>query len=287
MRTVAALVVLLGASPGYAAQPGKNKEAEETFAALEKRLPKVISKFVSDSEWFSFVEAAGIGGAVGARAEAVVKLMRMTGPTEGKVTVVIYLRGEDEKKRVEAAVFSIYLRYFNGSWTSNRLDGSWPSALGVADKDVAETARKYSERYLRGAHLLMKAIDLEPETRRGEREEAEREAARQGELKQRAAKAAKAAAALKAAAEEARKERELWEKSPEGKAELKRQAEEARKAALKQHEQDAAKELRFAQFIFKNGTRERAAARLQQLIRDHPDTPSAVTARKLLKEWGY
>jgi hypothetical protein len=109
-------------------------------------------------------------------------------------------------------------------------------------------------------------------------------------------------------AEEARLKREAWEKSPEGQAHRKREAEEAKKAAKKKvdderiaveenarkaarekaeaDENQAEKLLKLAQGVYKNGNAQRARERLQELIRDYPETVAAAVAKGLLESWG-
>jgi len=60
------------------------------------------------------------------------------------------------------------LRYFDGAWTTTRLDGSWPTALflqGVFEAKKEEAGQFHNflltldKKYERGAHLIMIAID--------------------------------------------------------------------------------------------------------------------------------
>jgi hypothetical protein len=271
LATLTTLAALLGSSPGHTAEPAKAKEAEEKFADLKKRLPEVVTKLVKESEWFAFADAAGVLVLpVVGQPQAEVMLMRRIGPTEAKITILIHFRGDDPKKTVEAALFSIYLRYFEGSWTSTRLEGSWPSAH-LADKDSIELARRYQERYIRGAHLLMQAIDLEAENRRQEQDKAKLAAAlKKLEVAQ---DAADREAIIKAAEQKAAHERAA------------RLQEEKRKKSPEYREEQAGRLLGMAKAYHRYGNPEKARLRLREILQDYPETPTAKRAKELLQKW--
>jgi TolA-binding protein len=118
---------------------------------------------------------------------------------------------------------------------------------------------------------LEAARRLEAEQRLREKEEAEREAARRKGL----------------AAEEAAR-REAIRKAAEQRAAAAREAkrkEEERKKSPAYREEQARRIEKLARFLYNNGSPEKARQRLRELIRDYPETDSAIRAKALLREW--
>jgi hypothetical protein len=105
---VALLVVpFVDAAPARA--PGR--EAKEKLEALKKRLPDVVRSWTKE-RW--------------SKGEAVeVRIVRMLGPSQAKV--VLLSRGTDPFGRPSPdndKVFTIFLNFYGGIWSTTRLDGS-------------------------------------------------------------------------------------------------------------------------------------------------------------------
>jgi hypothetical protein len=103
-----------------AAPAADDRKAQETFAALKKRLPGVVTEWAKKS------------GRWDPKREAAVELMRRVAADEAKVVIVF--KGFDDKGRPDPRfddVVTIYLRHFDGAWTTTRYDSSWtPTVYG-------------------------------------------------------------------------------------------------------------------------------------------------------------
>ena len=118
--TLAALTALLILAPARAAQGPYERKALETFVALEKRLPGVVTEWAKKS------------GRWDPKREAVVELVRRVAADEAKVVIVF--KGLDGMGKPDPHfddIVTIYLRYYDGAWTTTRYDSSWtPTVYG-------------------------------------------------------------------------------------------------------------------------------------------------------------
>jgi hypothetical protein len=121
MAAVACHAAALAAAPA----PDGDKAARQTFEELKKRLPKVADGWVRE-RWQKMANYPETRDRPGFSAE--VRLARRVGPAEAKVTVVIRMTSGGERMAWADQVVTLHLRYFEGSWTTRRLDTSWPSA---------------------------------------------------------------------------------------------------------------------------------------------------------------
>ena len=120
-RNAAALLALaLCASAATAAPLPDERQAQETFAALKKRLPEVVTEWAKKS------------GRWDPKREAVVELVRRVAADEAKVVIVFKgLDGMGKPDPLYDDVVTIYLRYYDGAWTTTRYDSSWtPTVYG-------------------------------------------------------------------------------------------------------------------------------------------------------------
>jgi hypothetical protein len=117
----ALLALALFASAAPAADDPK---ARETFAALKKRLPGVVTEWAKKS------------GRWDPKREANVELVRRIKADEAKVVIVFKgLDGMGKPDPLFDDIVTIYLRYFDGAWTTTRYDSSWTPTV-YANKAV-------------------------------------------------------------------------------------------------------------------------------------------------------
>jgi hypothetical protein len=102
------------------AAPADDEKARETFTALKKRLPEVVTEWAKKS------------GRWDPKREATVELVRRFAADEAKVVIVF--KGLDTMGKPDPLyddVVTIYLRYYDGAWTTTRYDSSWtPTVYG-------------------------------------------------------------------------------------------------------------------------------------------------------------
>ena len=113
----AALLALALFAP---ATPAAEDKARETFEALKRRLPGVVTEWAKKS------------GRWDPKREAVVELVRRVAADEAKVVIVFKgLDGMGKPDPLYDDVVTIYLRYYDGAWTTTRYDSSWtPTVYG-------------------------------------------------------------------------------------------------------------------------------------------------------------
>ena len=117
-RFAPALLTLALFAP--AAPAADDTQARETFAALKQRLPGVVTEWAKKS------------GRWDPKREAVVELVRRVAADEAKVVIVFKgLDGMGKPDPLFDDVVTVYLRYYDGEWTSTRYDSSWtPTVYG-------------------------------------------------------------------------------------------------------------------------------------------------------------
>lgn len=124
-------LIALTILPGAAAPvPDAARQRQETFETLKKKLPEAVSDVVKSDSWH-------ICG------DAKVRLIRRIAADEAKVTVVSEVTRDGRRWPSSDEYLTIYLRYFDGVWTTTRFDASCST-----DSLVTKTA-----------HALMLAID--------------------------------------------------------------------------------------------------------------------------------
>jgi hypothetical protein len=103
-----------------AAPAADDTKAKETFEGLKRRLPGVVAEWAKKS------------GRWDPKREAVVELVRRLAADEAKVVIVLKgLDGMGKPDPLYDDVVTIYLRYYDGAWTTTRYDSSWtPTVYG-------------------------------------------------------------------------------------------------------------------------------------------------------------
>jgi hypothetical protein len=133
LAAVALSASLMAGSPGRAAlAPDMDRPAREAFEALKKRLPAVVAAWNKET----FGEEA-------TKYAYEVKSARRIGPAEAKITLTLTFAPGGRPPRVEY-VLVIFLRYYDGSWTTTRYEPRLPMNDAAGARDI---------------HLLMLAID--------------------------------------------------------------------------------------------------------------------------------
>jgi hypothetical protein len=128
------LALLLALPPGHAAPAPElppDQPAQVAFEALKKKLPELAAAWTKE-HWYA--------GKV-----VEVKVARRVGPAEAKVTFLAH--STNEKGQPDPSndqLFSVYLRFYDGAWTSTRFEAGWSST---------------NDFNARAAHFLMLAID--------------------------------------------------------------------------------------------------------------------------------
>ena len=117
-RFAPALLTLALFAP--AAPAADDTKARETFAALKQRLPGVVTEWAKKS------------GRWDPKREASVELVRRVAADEAKVVIVFKgLDGMGKPDPLFDDVVTVYLRYYDGVWTTTRYDTSWtPTVYG-------------------------------------------------------------------------------------------------------------------------------------------------------------
>jgi hypothetical protein len=119
LAALAACLLLLPSPARAAAAPGDAK-ARETFAALKRRLPGVVTEWATKS------------GHWDPKREATVALARRVAADRAKVVIVCKgLDGMGKPDPLYDDVVTLYLRHYDGAWTTTRYDTSWtPTVYG-------------------------------------------------------------------------------------------------------------------------------------------------------------
>jgi hypothetical protein len=94
--------------------PAPGRAAKEKLVALKKKLPDIVSSWAK-KRWYGSDTVE-------------VRVVRMLGPSQAKV--VLFSRGPDGRKEIVPhgdIVFTIYLDFYDGTWSATRFDGGWPA----------------------------------------------------------------------------------------------------------------------------------------------------------------
>jgi hypothetical protein len=122
--SLVSLVVILAATQLEAAPaPNTTRKAKEKLEALKKRLPDIVSSWAKE-RWY--------------QTETVeVRVVRMLGPTQAKV-VLLSQASDDQggRKPYQDKVFTIFLDFYDGIWSSTRFDASWPATNHFENSSV-------------------------------------------------------------------------------------------------------------------------------------------------------
>jgi hypothetical protein len=103
--------------------PAPVRAAMEKLEALKKKLPDIVSSWAKE-RWYA--------------SETVeVRVVRMLGPSQAKV--VLLSRASDGKRGPfpqNDIVFTIFLDFYDGTWSATRFDGSWPAKSDLENGSV-------------------------------------------------------------------------------------------------------------------------------------------------------
>ena len=121
---VAVTLMLAGHIAGRTAPvPKMESKMKASFAALQKKLPSVVAYWLNE-ESHDLIKVKEV--------KTEIKLARFTGPSGAKITLFISLTD----KKMEANLMyphrlSFHLHYFDGQWTTTRVDcgPKWPEDL--------------------------------------------------------------------------------------------------------------------------------------------------------------
>jgi hypothetical protein len=134
---LAVLVALLALFGGLGAAPAPDPDplAKEKLEVLRKRLPRVVSDWVGNSDRYGLVDQETM----------MVKTMRRISDSESRITFEVRVRDEKLAKiELHSELLTIYLRYYDGFWTTNRFEATWEANKTRLNKS---------------ARFLMEAID--------------------------------------------------------------------------------------------------------------------------------
>jgi hypothetical protein len=123
-RMTTSLLTLALLVPTVSAAPAPDV-AKEKLEALKKKLSEVVEKWGRDNAVIVRRSAE----------QAELRLARQVSPIEAKVTVLLNGSGEPPEP------LTIYLRYYDGSWTSTRFEGRRKDAVPTDDDAVAAIRR--------------------------------------------------------------------------------------------------------------------------------------------------
>jgi hypothetical protein len=131
---LAVLGLLLGGSLGWTAGQEDDQDAKKQFETLKKKLPKLIA------QEYEKEDILGLSG------EPVLEMARRIGRREAKITLVY----RDNRKNELGSCF-IFLRFFEGSWTTTSFDSKMRGSGSFVDprKDMIGWV----------THQVMRAID--------------------------------------------------------------------------------------------------------------------------------
>jgi hypothetical protein len=111
-RIALALLALALFAP--VAPAADDAKARETFEALKRRLPGVVTEWATKS------------GRWDPKREAAVQLVRRVAADRAKVVILFKgLDGMGKPDPLYDDVLTIHLRYFDEAWTTTRYDSSW------------------------------------------------------------------------------------------------------------------------------------------------------------------
>jgi hypothetical protein len=114
----ASLLTLVLVVPAVHAAPAPDR-AKEKLEAMKNKLPEVVTKWGE-------VNAPKFGR----RQQAKLRLVRQVGPTEAKVNVLVW---SEQSGDLDGVAVTIFLRYYQDSWTTTRYEGDWGDAPGAAN----------------------------------------------------------------------------------------------------------------------------------------------------------
>jgi hypothetical protein len=148
LTPVAVLFAVVNLPPASAAPaPAGEQSAGVRFEALKKRLPRLADDWLKH-RWLRTAEIPMFGAELKPRFTAEVQVARLIGPAEAKVTVVVGVSLDGERRDKHDEVVTVFLRYYRGAWTTTGFKGSWrPSHDGCNQ----------------AAHFLLLAIDRSEE----------------------------------------------------------------------------------------------------------------------------
>jgi hypothetical protein len=111
LAAVALSASLLAGSTGRAAPaPDMDRPAREAFEALKKRLPTAVAAWTKETFGERTTEYA-----------CEVRSARRIGPAEAKLTLTVTYAPGGKRPRVDH-LHVIFLRYYDGSWTTTRYE---------------------------------------------------------------------------------------------------------------------------------------------------------------------
>jgi len=119
-RTVAVLagvvvtLMLAGLIAGRTAPvPEKDRKVKTSFEALQKKLPTMVCDWFKN-ELDGWVEVKEV--------KTEIKLARFTAPSDAKITVSVSLKVPEIPFDFPHPHLSFYLHYYDGHWTTTRVD---------------------------------------------------------------------------------------------------------------------------------------------------------------------
>src|SRR5262249_3646284 len=127
-----ALLAAAAACAAGAPAPDPGRLPRARFEALKKRLPRLVEGWLKE-RWAREVSARAVGKP-GYSSE--VRLARLVGPAEAKVTVLLHLSSGGRRVAWGDQVLTVHLRYYEGRWTSTGFDASWPAANTESSRTV-------------------------------------------------------------------------------------------------------------------------------------------------------
>jgi hypothetical protein len=112
--------------------PESRKLPQKKLDELKKQLPTLLQDESLKAIWNQGAE---------------VRLVRLVGPAEAKVRILVPFRDNMGQRRyLDEMYLLIYLHFYNDRWTTTRFEGSWPNE-----------AKNYSANVF--AHRVMDLID--------------------------------------------------------------------------------------------------------------------------------
>lgn len=107
-------VLFIGPHVDAAPAPAPGLKAKEKLEALKKKLPGVVRSWAKE-RWYTSetVEA---------------RVVRMLGPSQAKVVLMSRCansKGEPDPQHDN--VFTIFLDFYDGTWSATRFDATWPA----------------------------------------------------------------------------------------------------------------------------------------------------------------
>jgi hypothetical protein len=126
------LLAAAAAGAGGAPAPDPGRLPRARFEALKKRLPRLVEAWVKE-RWAQEANAPPVGNP---RYSSEVRLARLVGPAEAKVTVLLPISSGGRRVAWADQVLTVYLRYHEGRWTTTGFDASWPTANTASNRTV-------------------------------------------------------------------------------------------------------------------------------------------------------